>query len=112
MVSRDSTMLRFFFRTLGLLLLACAFAAAIVDSTRSIAADHIVLTTLGQAMEGYLPVQLASLQAAATRAGPWFRDPGLALLLLLPLWAIGGVLGGALLAMTRPRRPTIGFSSR
>ncbi|MCG4996225.1 hypothetical protein, partial [Bacteroides thetaiotaomicron] len=28
-------MLRFLFRTLGLILLACAFAAAIVDGTRS-----------------------------------------------------------------------------
>lgn len=112
MVSPDSTMLRFLFRTLGLLLLACAFAAAIVDSTRSIAADRIVVTTLGQAMQAYLPAQLASLQASALRIGPWARDAALALLLLLPLWAIAGVLGGALLAVTRPRRPTIGFSSR
>lgn len=105
-------MLRFLFRTLGLLLLACAFAAAIVDGTRSIAADRIVFSTMGQAMETFLPAQLAALQAAAGRVHPWLLDPGLALVLLLPMWLVAGALGGGLLALTRPRRPMIGFSNR
>lgn len=105
-------MLRFLFRTLGLILLACAFAAAIVDGTRSIASGSLVFTTLGQAMELYLPSQLASLQAAAERVHPWLRDPGVTLFLMLPLWLIAGALGGGLLALTQPRRPMIGFSSR
>lgn len=112
MVAPDLVMLRFLFRTLGLILLACAFAAAIVDGTRSIAAGSLVFTTLGQAMELYMPTQLASLQDAAARVHHWLRDPGLVMILLLPLWLIAGALGGGLLALTQPRRPVIGFSSR
>lgn len=105
-------MLRFIFRSIALLVLACAFAAAIVDGTRSIAADGIVFTTLGQAAGTLLPTKLAALEEAVGHLHPWLRNPGLTVLLLIPTWLAGIAIGGALLALTRPRRPMVGFSSR
>lgn len=104
-------MLRFFFRAFGLLMLACAFAAVIVDGTRSIAANGVVFTTVGQILAGS-PDKLAALETAAGRVHPWLRDPGLTWLLPVPLWLLAGLVGGAMLALTRPRRPIVGFSSR
>ena len=105
-------MLRFLFRAVGLLVLAGAFAAIIVDGTRSIAAGALVFTPLGQALTALVPTSVASLETAAQRVHPLLRDPGLRVLLQCPLWLLGGIIGGALLALTRPRRPKIGFSSR
>lgn len=104
-------MLRFFLRAFGFLLLACAFAAVIVDGTRSIAANGVVFTTVGQVLSAS-PDKLSALEAAAGRVHPWLRDPGLASLLLAPLWLVTGLAGAGLLLLTRPRRPAVGFSSR
>ena len=105
-------MLRFIFRAFGLLVLAGAFAAVIVDGTRSIAAGAPVFTPLGQALATLAPASVANLETAAQRIHPLLRDPGMRVLLVLPLWLLGGVIGGLLLLLTRPRRPTVGFSSR
>ena len=105
-------MLRFLFRAIGLLVLAGAFAAVIVDGTRSIAASGPVFTPLGEAFAAVAPTSVAALETAAGQIHPLLRDPGLLLLLKMPLWLLGGVIGGLLLVLTRPRRPTIGFSSR
>ncbi len=105
-------MLRFIFRTIGLLILAGAFAAVIVDGTRSIAAGAPVFTPIGQALAAIAPTSVAALDTAAQLVHPLLRDPGLRVLLALPLWMLGGVVGGFLLIFTRPRRPVIGFSSR
>ena len=105
-------MLRFFFRTLGLIVLAGAFAAVVVDGTRSIAANGVVFTTLGQTLANMAPDRLASLEASAARIAPLLRDPVLVWLLLAPLWLVAGLIGGGLLALTRRRAPPVGFSSR
>jgi hypothetical protein len=105
-------MLRFLFRVLGLLLLACAFAALIVDGTRSIAADAITLTPLGQAATQFFPQKFALFQAAVQRVSPFLWDPVAVVVLLLPAWFVAGGLGGLIMLATRRRRPLIGHSSR
>ena len=105
-------MLRFLFRAIGLLVLAGAFAAVVVDGTRSIAASGPVFTPVGQALAALVPTSVAALETAAGRVHPFLRDPVLLVFLKMPLWLLCGVIGGILLVVTRPRRPTIGFSSR
>ena len=105
-------MLRLFFRLVGLLLLAGAFAALIVDGTRSVAAARIALLPLGRAVSAVAPDAFVKLQAATETHLPLLWDPVLVTVLLLPTWVVLGAIG--LLLMTLTRRPArkIGYSRR
>ena len=105
-------MLRYLFRTVGLLLLACAFAALIVDGTRSIAGDAITVTPLGQAANQFFPQKFALFQSAVQHVSPLLWDPVTVVFLLLPAWLVAGALGAIIMVATRRRRPQIGHSSR
>lgn len=105
-------MLRFLLRALGFVILACAFAGLIVDGTRSVAANAVTVTPLGEALAALLPTKFSALQAAAQRISPYLWDPILATLMLLPTWAVAGALGALVLLASRPKRPPIGYSSR
>lgn len=56
-------MIRFFFRFLALLALVGAVVAAVVDSSRSIAASSLSLTSFGEVWSGFAPGSLGELQS-------------------------------------------------
>jgi hypothetical protein len=103
-------MIRFLFRFIGLWLLAGAFAALVIDGTRSVAASQLVISPVRTAWELIHPSSLAAAQKQLA-AAPW--DQALALFLSAPLWILLAVIGLLLLALGRRKRSvTIGYSSR
>ena len=105
-------MLRFLLRLIGLLLLAGAFAALIVDGTRSVAAGRIALLPLGRTMTIVSPEAFVKLHAGIETHLPSLWDPVMVTVLLLPTWCVLGLLGLVLLALGRPPRPKIGYIRR
>ena len=106
-------MLRIILRFLGLMLLAGGFAALVVDGTRSIASNTLVLTSLGETLMDMAPTKYPLWQAAIEKKfGAWAWDPVTSTLFALPNWLIAGAIGGLLFLITRRRRATIGYSSR
>jgi hypothetical protein len=55
-------MIRLFFRFIALLSLAGAVVAAVVDSSRSIAASALSLTSFGEVWSGFAPDSLGRMQ--------------------------------------------------
>jgi hypothetical protein len=98
---------------IGLALLAGAFAAAVIDGARSIAASRLTLTPLGATLYWAFPNKMPLLQPFIERQiHPLLWDPILYHLLLAPNWAVFGVVGLALLYMLRKKPPPIGYSDR
>lgn len=106
-------MLRIIFRFVGLMLLAGGFAALVIDGTRSIASNALVLTSLGETLMQIAPAKYPLWQAAIEKKfGAWAWDPVMTTLFALPNWLIAGAIGGLLFLVTRRRRAAIGYSSR
>ena len=68
-------MLRFLLRLVGLLSLAGAFAALIVDGTRSVAAGRIALLPLGRTITLVSPDAFVKLHKAVETHLPALWDP-------------------------------------
>jgi hypothetical protein len=103
-------MIRFLFRFTGLWLLAGAFAALVIDGTRSVAASQLVIAPLRDAWGALNPASLAAAQKQFGGA-PW--EPAFSLLLGAPLWILFAAIGLFFLVLGRRRRTaTIGYSSR
>lgn len=105
-------MFRFFFRLIGLFLLAGAFAALVIDGTRSIAGGMLSWTPLGKTIAWLAPAKMATLKPAIDGLNPFLWDPVMVHLLLLPTWLIVGLLGTLVMVATQKRQPKIGYSSR
>ena len=104
-------MFRFLFRALGLLLLAGAFIALVLDGTRSIAGNAIVVTPLGKTWTDLHSTSLQLLEAGLTRhVAEWLWDPVLLNILTSPTWLVLGILGVVLLLLGRKRKPLIGYA--
>jgi hypothetical protein len=97
-------MLRFLARTLGLLALVGAFAAAVIDGARSIANNQWSLTPLGAALGRVAPAKLEALPAFAGRISPKLWDPVLIDVLYVPTSVALAVLGIAFMALGASRR--------
>jgi hypothetical protein len=100
-------MLRFLARALGLVALAGAFAAAVIDGARSIANSEWSLTPLGAALGRVAPAKLAALPALAGRISPKLWDPVLIDVLYVPTsvaLAVVGIVFMGLGAAGRRRR--------
>ena len=94
-------MIRLFFRFIALLSLAGAVVAAVVDSSRSIAASTLSLTSFGEVWSGFAPDSLGKVQELGTQylgASFWsavsnfiLAMPAVAILMALALlfYAIG-----------------------
>jgi hypothetical protein len=96
--------LRFLVRAVGLIALAAAFAAAVIDGTRSIANSEVSLTPLGAALGQLAPAKLAQLPALAARISPKLWDPVLIHVLWVPTSLALAVVGFVLMALAAPRR--------
>jgi|ERR1700761_2783055 hypothetical protein len=100
-------------RLIGLVLLAGAFAAAVIDGAKSIAASHFILTSLGQTLYAAFPNKMPLLEPFIERQiHPLLWKPVLYNILLAPTWAALGVVGIALLYALRKRPRPIGYSDR
>ena len=91
-------MVRFLLRALGFCLVAAAFAALVVDGTRSIAGGRLLQYGIGDtaAWLGGAPLPVRAVAGAA---------------LAVPGWLASGALGLALLHAGRPQAARPGFSS-
>jgi hypothetical protein len=106
-------MFRLTFRFLGLLLLAAAFAALVVDGTRSIAGGGLSLAPLGQTLLWLMPSKFAVIEAAARHIlPPLLWNPVMVRVLKMPTWVVAGILGIILMVFTQKRRPKIGYADR
>ena len=104
-------MIRFLLRASGFVLMAAAFAALLVDGTRSIAAQRIVQFSLGETVAWLGGVTgRAFVDKAALWPAPLAQ--AFAGLLSVPSWLVLAALGFALLAAGRRPRAQVGFLSR
>lgn len=100
--------MKFFLRLLGYLVLAVAFIAAVVDASKTVAAGKLVLTPLGQAWFDLHSASLNLMQAVIQRyVAPVIWDPVVVSVLLLPSWAVFGVIALLLLLAGRRRRGSV-----
>jgi len=104
--------IRLFVRILGLALLAGAFAACVIDGAASIAADQLSMTPMGVTVYWALPNKLPLMQSFLERIHPLLWDPIVLHILMLPTWAVLGVVGAGLFYVVRRRPPPIGHSNR
>lgn len=97
-------MIRFFFRALATFSLAVAVVMAVLDATRSIASDMIVLTPLSESWQTVFPASYGAAEAAVSEVlVPYMWDPLILTLLSAPGFAVFVVL--ALLFYMIGRRP-------
>jgi hypothetical protein len=104
-------LIRLLVRLLALAMLAGAFAAAVIDGARSIAANQITLTQMGATLYWAFPNKLAHLQATLDHIHPLLYPIALSIL-RLPTWLVLGLVGVGLFWLVRRRPPPIGYSSR
>ena len=99
-------MLRLPIRALGVLLLAGAFAAAVVDAARSLADQQFTMTPTGLALATVFPTKFELWSAAMQMRLPHFLwDPIVLWILYAPTFLDLAVLGLALTSLSRPPLP-------
>jgi hypothetical protein len=105
--------MRLLARFIGLIALAGAFAAAVVDGARSIMAGEWALTSTGAALYWLSPKALGSAQSLVEkRLGPWAWNDVLVRVLLAPAFLNLAALSFILYLLSRPPPREIGRSSR
>ncbi len=104
-------MIRFLLRSLGLLFLAAAFVFLVYDGTRSIAANQLVFTNVGEVWSLAHPASLQQLQPWIESHGPhWLWDPVVTSVLSGPAAMALGVVGALLIPLGRRRKRLIGYA--
>ena len=105
--------MRFLARFVGLVALACAFAAAVLDGARWIADGSWAPTSTGAALDWLSPKALPAVREfVASRLGPWAWNGVMAKALVTPAFAALIVLSALLFLVSRPPPPEIGRSPR
>ena len=105
--------MRFFLRFIGLLALAGAFAAAVVDGTRWVAGGAWEPMSSGAALYRISPAALTRVQTfIEARVGAWAWNDVMVKALLIPAFIALTVLAALLFLISRPPTPIIGRSSR
>ncbi|MCC2095588.1 MAG: hypothetical protein KDJ29_01775 [Hyphomicrobiales bacterium] len=106
-------MVRYIIRAIGVVFLASALAALIIDGTRSIAASKVMVTTFGVMASYMFPKGFAALKPAVEQqVHPLLWDPFLVALFWLPAFIVMAVLGLLLIWLARRREVTVGYTSR
>jgi hypothetical protein len=104
-------MIRFLFRFLGLLALALAFIFLVYDGTKSIADQHLYLTTIAQVWAELHQSSLAQVRPMLEGLSSWLWDPVADTILNRgPAWLVLLVLGAVLVVIGRKKRPLIGYA--
>jgi hypothetical protein len=110
---RDCGVIRFLLRFVGLVLLAGAFAGAVIDGARSLAVQQLTLTPMGLALDLAFPNKFPLLQPfVEKRLHPLLWDPVLVSVLSAPAFVDMAVLGLLIFYLVRPRQGPVGFSMR
>ena len=104
----DAAVIRFLLRLSGLVLVAGAFVAVIIDGTRTIAGGELSVMPTGDVLAQVMGAHFAQVQPFVRRLHPLLWDPVLVWLLHVPIWGVAGLVGGLLLQLTRPPPPLIG----
>ncbi len=94
-------MIRFTLRVVGLLLLAGAFAAAVIDGARSLADQKIELSSMGTALAYASPAKFAQMQAYVVHKAPMLWNVVLINALYAPATLDLAVLGAGLFYLAR-----------
>jgi hypothetical protein len=103
-------MIRFLFRTLGLLFLAAAFIFLVYDGTRSIAANMLLYSKVDEIWSLVHTTSLQQLQPSIEkRAPPWLWDPVATTVLDAPAVVVLGLIGAILILLGRRKKPLIGY---
>jgi hypothetical protein len=103
-------MIRFLFRTLGLLCLAAAFLLLVYDGTKSIAANHLYFTSVRTLWDLLNAASLARLKPLILPyAGGYLWDPVMLTILAAPAWSLFGAVGILLMLLGRRKKPLIGY---
>ena len=90
-------MIRFMLRLVGLLLLAGAFAAAVIDGARSLADQKIELSSMGAALVYAFPAKFALMHDVVVKKAPMLWDLVVVNALYAPAALDLAVLGAGLL---------------
>ncbi len=105
--------MRFLARIIGLLALAGAFAAAVLDGARWIANGAWAPTSTGAALDWLSPKALTAAERfVESRLGPWAWNEVLVKALVTPAFAALTLLSALLFLVSRPPPREIGRSSR
>lgn len=107
----DAYMIRFLFRFLGYWLLAATIVLIVVDGTKTISANALTLTPLGEIWFRLAPTTINQAQFAIEEhlGQPWLWDAITAYMLTAPGWAISGILAFLFLIIGRKRRRQVYF---
>ena len=104
-------MIRFLCRFLGLVLLAAAFIAVVIDGMKSIAANQLRFTSFGQYWTDIHATSLQFLEGIMVRhLFKWLWNPAMMEVLARPAWLVLGILGVILLVLGRKKKPLIGYA--
>lgn len=104
-------MIRFILRFLGLLMFAAAFILVIIDGTKWITNNILMVTSVRALWESIHASSLAALRPMVTdRVGSWIWELLFDPVLNAPSWAVFGVLGIVLLVLGRKKKPLIGYA--
>jgi hypothetical protein len=105
--------MRFFARFIGLIALAGAFAAAVIDGTRWLVGGTFSPISTGAAIYWLSPKTLAGLQVfVESRLGAWAWNDVLLRALLAPAFVALTIVSALLFLVSRPPPPQIGHSNR
>jgi hypothetical protein len=104
-------MIRFLFRFIGVLCLAAAFVLVVYDGTKSIAANHLTMTSVRAMWDLFDANSLADLKPAiASYADGMLWDPVMVTFLEAPCWSVLGGLGIVFILLGRKKKPLIGYA--
>ena len=105
--------MRFLARFIGLITLAGAFAAAVIDGARWVVGGSFAPTSTGAALYWLSPKLLAAAQSfVESRLGAWAWNDVLVRALFAPAFVALAVLSALFFFLSRPPSPEIGHSSR
>ncbi|TLP47247.1 MULTISPECIES: hypothetical protein [Cohaesibacter] len=101
-------LLRFFSSMLGLWTCALALLALVLDGVRSIAANEVVMKSLGATWFEIDNASLNLAQAVIQRnVHPLIWDPVVQWILMMPAWLAAGLVGALFIYLGRKRRPKV-----
>jgi hypothetical protein len=103
-------MIRFFFRSLGLICLAGAFILVIYDGTKSIAGNRLYVTSVRALWDLINAGSLANLKPLIQPyAHGMLWDPVMLIFLAAPSWAVLAFLGVIFILLGKKKKPLIGY---